>query len=454
MSRKGMTRREFMRATLGAGAGLAAGGTLLSTLAGCAAPTAPGAAQSGAQVAKQVTIPVMSTEGDPKSIEVATAISDAYMKQNPNVTIAYQNVPWDDFMSKAMAAASSGEDYGVQLSWATLSGELASEGLLAWVDEVIDDVGRDDFREASLLTTDGHNFLLPYFMTAGVLFYREDLFQEKGLEPPVTWDDLRAACEAFTGDNLWGITLPFSRTHSVHTFIVSFIKANGGYLLDEDGKVVWDSPQNIETVEFLKSLLPYAPPGWSEHSWGEEISNYYTGATAMARYGGRLLSRTKEFNEDIYNATKCVEMPTPNGTPEERVSLVEVAGIAIWKDTEDVEAAKDFAHFFVTGDRYMDWVHTVVPHYLPPRKSVISDPKYWEHPILQEKKECVETMLKVLDTGTNLMFEHGYFDPQANHIYAGTLIQDCIQEIMVEDAPVADTMHKYATMMQQELDQA
>jgi len=449
MNQKRITRREFVRAAIGTGIGLAASSSVLPMLAGCK------------PAAKKVPLRVVSTEGDPKAIEVATAMCDAYMKEHPDVEIAYENIPWDDYMPKAMAAAAAKEDFGVQLSWASQQGELASEGLVAWVDDVIDKVGRGDFREASLLEYEGHNFLVPYFMTAGVLFYREDLFQEKGLEPPVTWDELRACCEAFTEDtdndgtvDRWGITLPFSRTHSVHTFILSFLKANGGYLLAEDGSVVWDSPQNMETMEFLKSLLPYAPPGWSEASWGEEISNYYTGATAMARYGGRLLSRTKEFNEEIYQATKCVEMPTPNGRQEERISLVEVAGLGIWKDIADLEVAKDYAHSFVTGDNYMDWVHTVVPHYLPPRKSVVADPKYWEHPILQDKRDCVETMLKVLDTGTNFMFEHGSFDVDGNHIYIGTLIQDCTQQITVGDAPVADTMQKYAQKMRELIGQA
>jgi len=448
MKAKGISRRMFLRATAGVGAGLMASGAGLTLLTGCG----PG---------QKVPLRVVSTEGDPKAIEVATTICDAYMEENPNVEIAYENIPWGDFMSKAMAAAAAKEDFGVQLSWASLSGELAAEGLLASVGDIIDKVGRDDFRHSALLEYGGENFILPYFMTAGVLFYRTDLFEEKGLNPPVTWDDLRKCCEAFTEDtdgsggvDRWGITLPFSRTASVQTFILSFIKANGGYLLDEEGAVVWDSPQNIETMEYLKSLLPYAPPGWSEASWGEEISNYYTGATAMSRYGGRLLSRTKEFNEPIYQTTKCVEMPTPNGKPEERISLVEVAGIAIWKDIVDLDVAKDFSHSFVTGENYMDWVHTVVPHYLPPRDSVVSDPAYWEHEILQEKRECVETMLQVLDTGTNFMFEHGYYDADANHIFASNLIPDCIQEMTVGDAEVAPTMQKYAQQMKELIEQA
>jgi len=174
----------------------------------------------------------------------------------------------------------------------------------------------------------------------------------------------------------------------------------------------------------------------------------------MARYAGRLLSRTKEFSEEIYQATQCVPMPTPNGRPEEQISLVEVAGICIWKDVSDLETAKDYAHFFVTGDNYMDWVHTVVPHYLPPRQSVINNPKYWEHPILQEKRACVETMLGVLETGTDFNKEYGEFNIKGNMIYNSTLIQDCIQEIMVKDAPVAETMRAYAQRMRELIGQS
>jgi len=218
--------------------------------------------------------------------------------------------------------------------------------------------------------------------------------------------------------------------------------------------VAWDSPQNIETYEFLKSLIPYLPPGYAEAGWSELLSNYYTGATAMTRYAGRLLSNTKEFNEEIYGVTKCCREPTPNGRPEEQIGLAEVAGIGIWKATADVEVAKDFSHSFVTGDNYLDWVHTVVPHYLPPRKSVMNDPKYWEHPILQEKRESLEIMLDALETGVNWNCEHGTFNPDANAIVSTTLIPDCVQDIMIRDVPVKKAMQDTAQKMRELIGQA
>jgi len=448
MSQRQISRRDFIRGAVGTGAALAAGSAGLSMLAGCKKET-------------KIPLRVVSTEGDPKSIEIATAIVDRYMKNNPNVEISFENVPSDELMEKGMAAGAAKQDFGVQLAWASSAGELAAAGLLAGVDDVIDRVGRDDFFDASLLKAKNQVFCLPYFMTATVLYYRKDLFEEKGVEPPVTWDDHRRLCELFTEDtdgdgsvDRWGFTLPFGQRSSTGGTLLSWLKSNGGYLLDENGEVVWDSPQNIETIDFIKSLLPYCPPGWTEAGWGEEISHFYTGASAMSRYGGRLLSRTKEFNEEVYQATGGVRMPTPNGLPEEQVALVEVAGISIWKQAADLEVAKDFSYDFITGENYVDWVHTVVPHYLPPRHSVMNDAKYWDHPILQEKRDIVQHLLDSLDSGTNYMFEHGYYDPDANHIASSTLIFDCVQEICINEAPIKETMQKYAQKMRELIGQA
>ncbi|HEY60970.1 MAG TPA: extracellular solute-binding protein [Anaerolineae bacterium] len=44
---------------------------------------------------------------------------------------------------------------------------------------------------------DGHLYFVPYRTNVQLTYYRTDILDELGLEPPTTWDEWRAACEAF-----------------------------------------------------------------------------------------------------------------------------------------------------------------------------------------------------------------------------------------------------------------
>ena len=56
----------------------------------------------------------------------------------------------------------------------------------------------DAFEPAGLdaMRIDGKLMGLPYFLDPRALYYRTDLFEAAGLEPPATWDEVRAAAKA------------------------------------------------------------------------------------------------------------------------------------------------------------------------------------------------------------------------------------------------------------------
>ncbi len=97
--------------------------------------------------------------------------------------------------------------------------ELEASGLLdhAAAGAVIDTVGRDDFRDGplDLLTSsiDGQPVAVPYDGWIQALWYRRDLFEVLGLNTPVTWDDINAACDALSAGEAhrYGMVLPYDR---------------------------------------------------------------------------------------------------------------------------------------------------------------------------------------------------------------------------------------------------
>ncbi len=94
-----------------------------------------------------------------------------------------------------------------------------------------------------------------------VLAYNKDLFTAAGLDPnkpPTTWDDLLKAAVALTKDtnndgkiDQWG----FNTMTDTHWYLSAMIMQNGGKILSDDGKkVVYNSPEGIEALQFWGDL--------------------------------------------------------------------------------------------------------------------------------------------------------------------------------------------------------
>ncbi len=410
-------------------------------------------------LSEMVTLKVVSTEGDPDSITQAKAIIAEYEQTHPNVKIEYENIPYEKLIERTMAAAIARESLGVQLTWAEISYELATRGLMEPLDDVIDAIGRDDFVKSALLKYNDKIYMVPYFKTGYVMYYRKDLLDKHGLQPPKTWDELLDVAAKLTEDtngdgkpDRYGIVFPAGKNYGTTTFFLQFVYEKGGSILDRNGNLAWNSKPVKETFEFFKKLKDYAPPGISEYSWGEQITLYYTEAVAMSMYPGRLLGRTYRHNPDIIPVTMAIPFPTPTGAPSEQQAISEVAGISIMKGTKNLDVAKDFVKFFLSGERYIKWCNTVPAHFIPTRKSTLADDRYWDNPLLKQKKDVVDIIIEATEVGRHPLYEwDGKVNVDANFLYTNYLLSDCIQEILINDADIDKTLATYEKKMKREL---
>jgi len=415
---------------------------------------AVGSGYGGAKIPLKVT----STEGDTASINLAKQAVADYMKLHPEVDISFENIPSDQITRRSLAAAAAGDTLGVELSWAHNTYELEARGLVEPLDDVIDAIGRDDFLPATLLTApDNHSYLVPYFRTGSVLYIRTDLFKAKGLQPPKTWDELVKAAQALTEKGpdgkvkRYGIVLPASKSAATIGIAMPFVWMKGGSIIAQDGKTVaWNSPATAEALKWWKTLAQSAPPGIGQYEWGEMMQLYYSDAVAMSMYGGRLLARVQEFNPKLLDVTLAVPLPTPTGNPNEFTTLAETAGIAIMKGNANLAIAKDFAKFFMTGDRYLAWTGTVPTHFLPTKKSIYKDPRYWNDPLRAKVRPSLQAIIDGSSVGKHMLYEWGgKVNLKGNIVAQGGLPSECIQQVLINNMPAEEAVKVYGARMQQ-----
>jgi len=98
-----------------------------------------------------------------------------------------------------------------------------------------------------------------YTMSYGI-YYNVRMFEEKGIEPPTDWEELRVALRKFHSPekHQWGIALPVAMKSSAHFTLYNFwtrlIQA-GGRMTDEEGLANFNSHAGVRSLEYWGDLL-------------------------------------------------------------------------------------------------------------------------------------------------------------------------------------------------------
>ncbi|MBQ7955625.1 MAG: extracellular solute-binding protein [Lachnospiraceae bacterium] len=140
------------------------------------------------------------------------------------------------------------------------------------LDEVLDSYTESSYRQYSL---DGSVYALPETMTFNVMFYREDILEQLGLEPPQTWQELVEMLPTIQGNNM-SIGIPSaagsSGSAAASTTIASntpdlsmyfsMLYQNGGDLYNEAGtETTVDSEAGVEAFsDYVAYFNDYGIP--------------------------------------------------------------------------------------------------------------------------------------------------------------------------------------------------
>jgi len=175
-------------------------------------------------------------------------------------------------------------------------GALALEGSLLPLDDLMarDGIGYDTFYPSEIAAGqwNGVTYSLP-IRTGGdvnnILFYNKSLFDEAGLDrnrPPETLSDLLDYAEKlvrYEGEQLVRNPVNAPSTGGGSFGHLAWLYTGGGkYLTDDARRVAFNSPEAIETIEFIldfeSSVYRGEPPRWNLET---NRANFLNGSLAM-----------------------------------------------------------------------------------------------------------------------------------------------------------------------------
>ena len=229
--------------------------SLLLAACGGAATEAP---------AEKVEIRVWGHQA-PAFNEADQAILDAFMKENPNVTIKYETFPWDVFIQTIQTSLPAGNTADVILIPGGYTCRYAAGGQLLEVpaDVMTLDAAKEMFYAAPLggQTCDGklYGFPAEYNIEYGGAYVNPALFEAAGLAYPpkwANWDAVVADAEKLTTVGSDGVMtvagMHYTNSDQLFTYFLAGILEQGGNYFADDGKHFnFNSPEAIATIQKL-----------------------------------------------------------------------------------------------------------------------------------------------------------------------------------------------------------
>jgi len=154
---------------------------------------------------------------------------------------------------------------------------------------------------------------LPTFVDPFVLFYRKDLFQQKGWNPPKTMAELESQAKALHGPpGMYGFVARGLKNANATPW-AWVIYSMGADYLTKDGKSAINSPAWVKAMEWYSGMLrQYAPPGVVNFNWYECSASFMQGQVGIY-YDGVNFANQFEDKEKSKIAGKVGYAVLPSG---------------------------------------------------------------------------------------------------------------------------------------------
>ena len=115
-----------------------------------------------------------------------------------------------------------------------------------------------------------------------ILFYRKDLFQQKGLKPPKTLAEMEEFAQKFhSAPTLYGFVARGLKNANAPAWDWVLFSL-GGNFQTKDGKVSLNTPEAVRAMDYYAGMLKrFAPPGVVNFNWYECSSAFMQNQVAM-----------------------------------------------------------------------------------------------------------------------------------------------------------------------------
>jgi ABC-type glycerol-3-phosphate transport system substrate-binding protein len=207
---------------------------------------------------------------------------------------------------------------------------------------------------------------VPAVIDARSQYYRSDLYQQAGLSPAKTWDDLLKNGQQLTGGGKYGLTIVGKGDPAARQFS-DFLWQAGGTFLDEGNNPVFNSSAGVEALTFYRDLIQthkVTPPDALSYQWVEQTNSFANGsAAAILTWPSGYASFADTSKSQV--AGKFATAPLPGYKTQ--ISTASSHGLAINKYSRNKDDAASFLKYVVSSEELVNKFDKYT--FFPSRKS-------------------------------------------------------------------------------------
>ncbi|MBB5891453.1 ABC transporter substrate-binding protein [Kutzneria kofuensis] len=236
-------------------------------------------------------------------------VLDTCSKQ-AGVTVQRQTVPTDQMLPKILQGASSRSLPNLVFTDNPTVQQIASTGALTPLSDY--GIATDGFYDSIVNagTYQGKVYGLAPGVNGLALLYNKDMLAEAGVEPPRTWDELKAAAAKLTKGPRYGLAFSAIPSEEGTWQFLPFFWSNGADLS------AVDSDKAVRALEFVSGLVAGGSASKSVLNWNQNdvADQFVAGNAAMMINGSWNLARL-DGEKALHYGVVPIPTPAAGGSP-------------------------------------------------------------------------------------------------------------------------------------------
>lgn len=315
-------------------------------------------------------------------------------------------------------------------------GDFAGRGWIEPLDAYFTDEELSEFVEGFLSAAqiDGSTYGIPLYIDGIHLFYRADLLEAYGFEPPTTWEELihqaNTIVEGEDDPDLHGFVSMWAKIEGLFMNWLAFYQGAGGSFVDENGDVNVDSEAGLHALRTMLDIL------YDEELAPESILTYRPDdARILFQQGRSVFLMVQDFvlepltSEDspVRDDVGFTRVPYFEGHEDADTTVIGGFLLAVNAYSDAKEASAELIRCMTSYESQVQ--ATLLQGKVPTRPAV------YEHPAVQEERPTVAAL------GDNFLYsfarpsaETGTAYPRVSEIMQTELSAALLQQKTPEQA--------------------
>ncbi|HQU70017.1 MAG TPA: extracellular solute-binding protein [Albidovulum sp.] len=268
---------------------------------------------------------------------------------NPDNKIAVEVVGWDQCQDKATTLAAAGSPAGLAYVGSRTLKEFAGNDLIVEVPMTDEEKAAYYPHIVDTVTIDGTQWGVPIAFSTKALYWNKDLFTQAGLDPekpPTTWaEEIEMAKTIKEKTGIAGYGLPAKTfDNTMHQFL-HWVYTNNGSVIDAEGNITLDSPENLAALQAYKDITPWSVEGATAYEQNEIRAIFLDGKVGMIQASVGAAMRLKDTKIN-WGVTTLPLGPSATGPG----TLLITDSLAVFKGSGVEEKATEFAKYITSPD--------------------------------------------------------------------------------------------------------